>query len=149
MATSVIYYIFREFAISYLGRNDLAHAELADLLPDSVGKGSDEGTMSKQESNATFAAVQLVASKGYVRNRLSVLPGGQSSVSGLQTNGSLALKGDIHDQPDDVINAYELSAQAKLKGYAGDACGDCGNFTLVRNGTCLKCVTCGSTSGCS
>ena len=39
--------------------------------------------------------------------------------------------------------------EAKLKGYEGDACGECGNFTLVRNGTCMKCVTCGATSGCS
>jgi ribonucleoside-diphosphate reductase alpha chain len=39
--------------------------------------------------------------------------------------------------------------EARLKGYEGDACGECGNFTLVRNGTCLKCDTCGSTSGCS
>ncbi len=38
---------------------------------------------------------------------------------------------------------------AKMKGYVGDACGECGNFTLVRNGTCLKCDTCGSTTGCS
>jgi ribonucleoside-diphosphate reductase alpha chain len=39
--------------------------------------------------------------------------------------------------------------EARLKGYEGDACGECGNFTLVRNGTCMKCTTCGSTSGCS
>jgi ribonucleoside-diphosphate reductase alpha chain len=39
--------------------------------------------------------------------------------------------------------------EAKLKGYEGDACGECGNFTLVRNGTCMKCATCGATSGCS
>ena len=39
--------------------------------------------------------------------------------------------------------------EAKMKGYEGDACGECGNFTLVRNGTCMKCVTCGATSGCS
>ena len=39
--------------------------------------------------------------------------------------------------------------EARMKGYEGDACGECGNFTLVRNGTCMKCVTCGSTSGCS
>jgi ribonucleoside-diphosphate reductase alpha chain len=39
--------------------------------------------------------------------------------------------------------------EARMKGYEGDACGACGNFTLVRNGTCLKCVTCGETSGCS
>ena len=39
--------------------------------------------------------------------------------------------------------------QAKMKGYEGDGCGECGNFTMVRNGTYLKCDTCGSTSGCS
>jgi ribonucleoside-diphosphate reductase alpha chain len=39
--------------------------------------------------------------------------------------------------------------QAKAQGYEGDACDECGNFTLVRNGTCMKCVTCGATSGCS
>jgi ribonucleoside-diphosphate reductase alpha chain len=41
------------------------------------------------------------------------------------------------------------AAEARMKGYEGDACGQCGNFTLVRNGTCMKCNTCGSTSGCS
>jgi ribonucleoside-diphosphate reductase alpha chain len=40
-------------------------------------------------------------------------------------------------------------AEARMKGFEGDSCGACGNFTLVRNGTCLKCNTCGSTSGCS
>ena len=42
-----------------------------------------------------------------------------------------------------------LAAEARMKGYEGDACGSCGNFTLVRNGTCMKCDTCGSTTGCS
>jgi ribonucleoside-diphosphate reductase alpha chain len=40
-------------------------------------------------------------------------------------------------------------AEAKLRGYVGDACPECSNFTMVRNGTCLKCDTCGSTTGCS
>jgi ribonucleoside-diphosphate reductase alpha chain len=52
-----------------------------------------------------------------------------------------------------VITVGEQTAEkikiAKLKGYEGDPCGECGNFTLVRNGTCLKCNTCGGTSGCS
>ena len=39
--------------------------------------------------------------------------------------------------------------EARVKGFEGDSCGACGNFTLVRNGTCMKCNTCGSTSGCS
>jgi len=47
-------------------------------------------------------------------------------------------------------DAYaKRAAEARLKGYEGDNCGSCGNFTLVRNGTCMKCDTCGSTSGCS
>jgi ribonucleoside-diphosphate reductase alpha chain len=42
-----------------------------------------------------------------------------------------------------------LAVEARLKGYEGDACPECGNFTMVRNGTCLKCTTCGGTTGCS
>ena len=38
---------------------------------------------------------------------------------------------------------------AKARGYEGDACVECGAMTMVRNGACLKCVSCGSTSGCS
>ncbi len=38
---------------------------------------------------------------------------------------------------------------ARLQGYTGDSCPDCGNFTLARNGACLKCATCGATTGCS
>jgi ribonucleoside-diphosphate reductase alpha chain len=45
--------------------------------------------------------------------------------------------------------AAEKRAEAKAQGYEGEACGECGNFTLVRNGTCLKCNTCGGTTGCS
>ena len=45
--------------------------------------------------------------------------------------------------------AAERRAEAKAKGYEGEACEECGNFTLLRNGTCLKCDTCGATSGCS
>jgi ribonucleoside-diphosphate reductase alpha chain len=40
-------------------------------------------------------------------------------------------------------------AKARIQGYEGDPCGECGNYTLVRNGTCMKCNTCGGTSGCS
>ena len=38
---------------------------------------------------------------------------------------------------------------ARMMGYEGDACPECGAFTLVRNGTCLKCDSCGATTGCS
>ena len=48
-----------------------------------------------------------------------------------------------------VISANERRIEARMKGYEGESCSECGNFTMVRNGTCLKCDTCGSTSGCS
>ena len=43
----------------------------------------------------------------------------------------------------------DAATKAKMQGYEGEACGECGNYTLVRNGTCMKCNTCGGTSGCS
>jgi len=43
----------------------------------------------------------------------------------------------------------QLIRDAKARGYEGDSCPECGALTMVRNGACLKCVSCGSTSGCS
>ncbi|MEM9499940.1 MAG: hypothetical protein AAGA28_18630, partial [Pseudomonadota bacterium] len=45
--------------------------------------------------------------------------------------------------------AVDKASVARMQGYEGEACGECGNYTLVRNGTCMKCNTCGATSGCS
>ena len=59
-------------------------------------------------------------------------------------DGSLALS---PADPEDL--RLERIRAARLKGYEGDNCTECGNFTLIRNGTCLKCDTCGATSGCS
>ncbi len=69
--------------------------------------------------------------------------------------GALALA-DVHVHELHVHVRMELApphidhrAEARMKGYEGESCGECGNFTMVRNGTCLKCETCGGTSGCS
>ena len=48
-----------------------------------------------------------------------------------------------------TVTTMSARDKAKMQGYEGDPCGDCGNYTLVRNGTCMKCNTCGGTSGCS
>jgi len=45
--------------------------------------------------------------------------------------------------------AAERRQQSMMQGYTGNSCSECQNFTMVRNGTCEKCDTCGSTSGCS
>jgi ribonucleoside-diphosphate reductase alpha chain len=45
--------------------------------------------------------------------------------------------------------ASQRRQQSLMQGYTGNECSECHNFTMVRNGTCEKCDTCGSTSGCS
>jgi ribonucleoside-diphosphate reductase alpha chain len=185
MSTSVLDYIFRELAISYLGRNDLAHVQPADLLPDATGTGATEGELPQQvASEISLDAVKRYASSGYVRSsNLVVYQGGRNgdAAHAAQTVGAMAsaatnaaigaasvassaalgaasgLVGSgtaeavavgaavVHS----VDGRMEKIREAKLRGYEGDACGECGNFTLVRNGTCMKCTTCGSTSGCS
>ncbi|MEA2928740.1 MAG: ribonucleoside-diphosphate reductase alpha chain, partial [Hyphomicrobiales bacterium] len=93
------------------------------------------------------------------------MSGGSSNVTALNVSGATALKAEPEAklspaQQLDAINwsdakthakqaAAEKRAEARAKGYEGEACGECGNFTLVRNGTCMKCDTCGSTTGCS
>ena len=89
MATSVIDYIFRELAVSYLDRDDLAHATGDDLLPDFIGSGAEESALPDGEAAQAAAArvfdgMQRVTSKGFVRNKFAVLEGGLS----LAPNGS-------------------------------------------------------------
>ncbi len=173
MATSVLDYIFRELAVSYLGRNDLAHAEPGDLLPDSVGRGEGEGDLGDGATDPVAETVRRVASTGYVRNQLLVFNGGaqaQANTNRAAATAELASAAGVGQsgvgQPEplgatgamtvestaaavQVDLRLERVREARLRGYEGDSCGECGNFTLVRNGTCLKCATCGATSGCS
>ncbi len=167
MATSLLDYIFRELAISYLGRNDLAHVTSDDTLPDTLGRG--EGASGTQaDQHAVVETVRKFASTGYVRNSLTVYDGGRSGEAGeiataeagarsvtretafsalaVEESTSLAGGGTAATAID---SRRERALEARMKGYEGDPCAECGNFTLVRNGTCMKCATCGGTSGCS
>jgi len=144
MSTSILDYIFRELAISYLDRNDLGHVGPEDLEASTTGSGGHKNLISEK-----------VASRGFVRRELKVVSGGNNNITMMPQTTSL--KEDAMNEPNQedtlVINnqapnlAQEI--EAKIKGYEGEACGECGNFTLVRNGTCMKCNTCGATSGCS
>ena len=48
-----------------------------------------------------------------------------------------------------MSDTAQRTLQAKQMGFEGDPCPECGQMMMVRNGTCLKCVSCGATSGCS
>ena len=157
MATSLLDYIFRELAVSYLGRNDLAHAEPHDVLPDAMGTG--------ETAEKLMQIADKAVSKGFVRssNLYFINPrqkdGAQTPAAANTVTAraaepeALAVGEEItrNVRVTEVTESRRSSAVrvARMKGYLGDACGECGNFTMVRNGTCMKCETCGQTSGCS
>ena len=147
MATSVLDYIFRELAISYLDRTDLASVDPADLRHDAIGKGVAEGDLAQQEEDE----VKKYASVGFVRGNLRLFAGGNGN--GHHGLAEAPAETTLLDRPDPAKQAkaerVQQAQMARLKGYEGDPCPSCAHFTLVRNGTCLKCDTCGSTTGCS
>ncbi|MEO0831060.1 MAG: vitamin B12-dependent ribonucleotide reductase, partial [Pseudomonadota bacterium] len=156
-ATSILDYIFRELAVSYLDRTDLAHVEPEGPTFDELGRGEAEGVRNftpvegSQGSNPV-EVLKKVASTGYLRGRapqeLTVMQGGLAM-------GAVALDGADPVAtlqtlvPEAGAQSLDAATRAKMQGYEGDPCGECGNYTLVRNGTCMKCNTCGGTSGCS
>ncbi|MFO1127889.1 MAG: vitamin B12-dependent ribonucleotide reductase [Rhodospirillales bacterium] len=164
MATSILDYMFRELAVSYLGRFDLAHAEPADLATDAFGSQARSAARNGDDGGDDaddFPAVTRLASRGYVRSRLRVYQGTRETGTGQRTVAAAGVVAHAHDVAvetiahttppvgDSLAGYAELSRKAKLQGYEGDSCDECGNFTLVRNGTCRKCMTCGATTGCS
>ena len=139
MSTSTIDYIFRELAISYLGRTDLAQVTPDDLRADSIGKkdqqsDDDEAVLGSNDLPSASLG-DPTTTKTVVAPRTAVPSNGNGN-GGSAKNSSTGV-------------AVATAVIAKLKGYEGDACQECGSLTLVRNGTCLKCMTCGATSGCS
>nr|WP_255216834.1 vitamin B12-dependent ribonucleotide reductase [Pseudenhygromyxa sp. WMMC2535] len=164
MSTSLIDYIFRELAISYLGRTDLAHVLPDDLAPDATGDDEPEYREEEvvSERVVTPGPLKLTADlprsrhlfvsegKIEVEDRTSVA-GAAPSSAGFTPPVAAANKPGNGRQSELAASAAlgEQVRRAKMQGYEGDACDACGSFTLVRNGSCLKCVTCGGTSGCS
>lgn len=146
MSTSILDYIFRELAISYLDRNDLGHVGPDDLDSSTTGSGENQSFISAK-----------VASRGFVRRELKVVSGGANNVTVMPTTNLLKETEERIEStktPETILTTNQSSSitrelEAKIKGFEGEACGECGNFTLIRNGTCMKCNTCGGTSGCS
>ncbi|HEY3783037.1 MAG TPA: adenosylcobalamin-dependent ribonucleoside-diphosphate reductase [Fimbriimonadaceae bacterium] len=233
MSTSVIDYIFRELALSYLGRTDLVQVKPEDLRGDTVGKPDQAPEFFEEEDGGEFEGVapgiahndseargyrgaagikpeetdqnvlpfegnsRAVGSPTYqleleqtrklkaieTSDAQGLTPKAQSpsvpsdtESSRLKAQGSPApsdTEGSRHKAqgspvPSDAQGSrpkaqgssasavatktqtmMEQIRQARLKGYEGDPCMGCGAFTLVRNGVCLKCDSCGETSGCS
>ncbi|MCO6048714.1 vitamin B12-dependent ribonucleotide reductase [Mesorhizobium sp. RP14(2022)] len=194
-ATSILDYVFRELAVSYLGRNDLAHVDQSDFDNTTLGRGISEGRFQPVSSGLTRGATLKVVTGGAGGDAkgsagAATARAGSGSLfansnirplAGLGGSAALALKEDSAFMRDYQDRQTELAeeiaeeeattalftedasaaaaeakkksaarrAQAVMQGYTGNECSECHNFTMVRNGTCEKCDTCGSTSGCS
>lgn len=126
MATSVIDYVFRDIACRYLGRHDLVHVKPTDLESDKItGESKDEEPLlemieKKEEVHHADGSVSVQSDKVYSRQRDA-----------------------------EMVSQARKMQEAKMKGYEGEACPECQSFTLLRNGACMKCDTCGATTGCS
>ncbi|KUP90918.1 vitamin B12-dependent ribonucleotide reductase [Tritonibacter horizontis] len=164
-ATSILDYVFRELAVSYLDRTDLAHVKPEGASFDDLGRGdAEEGLSNLSElsdgaASKSLEVLKQISSTGYLRKRLPqelvVFQGGQGSVAVTAltegTDPVQALQTLVPEAGSETLapSGMDARVKAKMQGYEGDPCGECGNYTLVRNGTCMKCNTCGSTSGCS
>jgi len=196
LSTSVIDYVFRELAFSYLDRTDLVQVKPEDLRGDAMGRpdreepewDEEEEGEEIMEDHVPGQASESHDSHGFNAPRQGGFdfeapspqtPQASTRIEGPQMASEAPVVGDpvsqekpipadvravvslLEETPPKVANgspkqengtASMLNAkirEAKMKGYEGDPCKNCGFFTLVRNGTCLKCDTCGETSGCS
>jgi len=159
-ATSILDYVFRELAISYLGRNDLAHIDPSEIGHDVLGSGELQSKPQGGASAGVPVGASKLVSSGFVRDKLMLLQGGAKQKA-QQGGAATALKNDLEFEVEAELGALNWSpaaeqsdvasrrSEARMKGYTGESCPECNNFTLVRNGTCLKCDTCGATTGCS
>jgi ribonucleoside-diphosphate reductase alpha chain len=141
MSTSIIDYIFRELAITYLDRHDLEQVAPEDLRVDALKKETDtpdegeEGLVDPRSLSSTSISPEVFPSRKSIGN-------------GAGKNGEHGKAARKLEMKRETFTITEVQ-EAKQKGYEGDPCPECKQFTMVRNGTCLKCDTCGATSGCS
>jgi ribonucleoside-diphosphate reductase alpha chain len=180
-ATSILDYVFRELAVSYLERFDLAHVDPTEGGFDALGKGVEEGrpgatkyvsrglTRSRTDKLSVLSGGAATEARGQSGDARAAAPSNVTAFGGREARAEIAGSAALKAEPEQRLSpteqleqhalpfakadaraaAAEKRAEAKAKGYEGEACGECGNFTLVRNGTCLKCDTCGGTTGCS
>lgn len=143
MSTSVIDYIFRELAITYLGRYDLAQVSPEDLQGDEVGRKTPESNKqdlaSHHKNNPTSSTQPLSISKFITKQKDPSTESVAYSFAAKPTSKEKGTESDI----------FRKIEEARTKGFTGDMCPECGSFEMVRNGACLKCNSCGATTGCS
>ena len=153
MATSIIDYLFRELAVSYLGRYDLAQVQ-PSMSVDAMGPEPNPEYLDEEEGGVRYTTPQAAEVQAKLHpTSMHLHPSAPRETSG-ESYTEVPLRppgygGTVLGKALATMERTERARMAVAKGYCGDPCGECGQFTMVRNGTCLKCDSCGATSGCS
>ena len=140
MSSSIVDYIFRELAVYYSGRDDLAHVPPTRVPPAQI----PEIPVIDKKTEVYIPEIDGLPQP--IQNGDVVVLPDESKLPRFSTDRETGFE-EEHVPPSQALG--EQAEEAKVKGYEGEACTSCNQFTLVRNGSCLKCITCGETSGCS
>jgi len=145
MTTSIIDYIFRELAITYLGRHELAHVSPEDLRGDALHRDDKEPEIESEEvvEERIVEPAPRPVPKAFATPRSNHLNPRPENGNGHKPGLELVVTRTT------TTTSAEMVRLARLKGYEGDPCSECGQLTLIRSGACCKCDTCGASSGCS
>jgi ribonucleoside-diphosphate reductase alpha chain len=158
MSTSVIDYIFRDLAISYLKRTDLGQVKPEDLLATGTQEKSIEKSAEKSIDKHINKPTEDPLKADGKTSKTQTKPEAAKETPEKKTEPRKdSARQDSHrhdaalskDSACNISKQEEAQRMARIKGYEGDPCPNCGSLTLVRNGTCMKCDTCGGTTGCS
>ena len=149
MSTSILDYTFRELAISYLDRHDLGHVDREDLEVSTTGAGEAQSELVNKVTSRGFIRKQgLVVYSNAATAAAAAAEEAVTTMRAAMPEAAVVTKAVATTSNAEAVTAERVQ-QARMQGYEGESCPECQNFTLVRNGTCLKCNTCGSTTGCS
>ncbi|MEC7788248.1 MAG: adenosylcobalamin-dependent ribonucleoside-diphosphate reductase [Chloroflexota bacterium] len=133
-ARSIIDYIFRDLGVTYLGMDNLAHVPAIEAEIDETN--TEVYSSEQSEAPDNISVLEFPATLPVIDEPKSEIPVPTATASNL-----------VSDTGEPTLMAQQI--EAKRYGFEGDACPMCGEFKMVRSGTCLKCVICGETTGCS
>lgn len=121
-ATSILDYIFRELAVSYLGRTDLAQVDPFDARGDGLSKRAQDAE----------SAARLI-SRGFAR----------TAPDNLVMLRPRAIVENLRDRNEPKATP----ARPAMSGYRADPCSACGHFTVEQSGVCAACGAKGEAQG--
>jgi ribonucleoside-diphosphate reductase alpha chain len=143
-ASSVLDYVFRSLGYDYLGRTDFV--QVHQHKKDNTPKQKNTTPISQQDTtnNNKVSADDKVSLIDKLLEEV-----GENISEAEPDLDMLSIPFVPYSVSIDAILSGTNGIKAKTLGYTGEQCSNCSSMRVRRNGTCLLCEDCGTTSGCS